>query len=1010
MALCTLTAAELICLGVTLGHAPKAWQAAAFLATEFVYAGLHVKPLSPLLSSQESRSETAFMRIFTNPAYFANETALLAIVALCSPIRQQVPVAVFLVHGIFHVGYTAITAVAKEWAIAQNNQRIEGGWDVSTLRGCWGVLLNALNFADFALHAWYACLLAGLLWPHPGLLLRHSGPLLLGALCVGYAAFHLIDSGLKGILEKRSGQRVLRDEVVLITGGSSGIGFETARLLHEAGAQVVITSPSIRSYQETCLGVEANFGVNHLGHFLLTELLLPHIVEKARASGMDARIVILTSTAMHWCKSEGIQQATVVLDDGARSRWSPWAAYGQAKLANILHAAELERRCKAAGLPISVVAIHPGLAATGLQRHMGWLGTLLKLVVQGVLSQQTSAAAERIFQAACMVLPCKHDLSYLDAGRQASPPHGGRSLITAMTYGIGDVLQAARVVEWNEDTLEASQAVKQALQQLREEAPNAYRIAYEGPEGPDDAKLIWQAVSNMPCGLEQPGSAFLPALSAPEQPNPIASSHPVAPKTAAAGLPSQSQLLDADQANSAPVTPSGSKPCSSQTKTSLAQEAAIRALISPSKPASIDLGTERVSHAASRLHEGAPSHLEASASFGDWLLATRRQSAAIPEQLPAAKAGAAAPQLISACNGPPSSQPRLTHPPSSGVVGPHPFLASGIDSPISSQPFLSHLVGQARRLALETKEQDAGIVELMTSSDDEDQSAIPLTTSPGHTIRPLPASSPATCRQGAGGRKRPAPHTTPQEGSPRAGKKRRVESGPGRSSVKPSHTMRVRLAPALALLRTTAANMTVHMAAEIPGFCRTIYGKLCIHSVATADVCQNLRERDQLVMAGGASLACWPVRAQSADRRCSEQGASARELLNLQCLLERSNWALYDRDCGEEYLADVDELWQSQPGYVPSPPASPAKLALPALVGGQTQGQSRQGRGQQGEVQSEFRAGVKHVRPSTGLPEPRRWASQLRAGTGQPGTHASTPYSPLAVSPPHAGQEGRQGQ
>ena len=60
-------------------------------------------------------------------------------------------------------------------------RHVQGGWDVSTLRGCWGVLLNALNFADFALHAWYACLLAGLLWPHPGLLLRHSGPLLLGA-------------------------------------------------------------------------------------------------------------------------------------------------------------------------------------------------------------------------------------------------------------------------------------------------------------------------------------------------------------------------------------------------------------------------------------------------------------------------------------------------------------------------------------------------------------------------------------------------------------------------------------------------------------------------------------------------------------------------------------------------------------------------------------------------------------------------------------------------------------
>ena len=44
---------------------------------------------------------------------------------------------------------------------------VQSGWDVKTLRGCWGILLNVLNFADFALHAWYAWLLAMLLLHSP---------------------------------------------------------------------------------------------------------------------------------------------------------------------------------------------------------------------------------------------------------------------------------------------------------------------------------------------------------------------------------------------------------------------------------------------------------------------------------------------------------------------------------------------------------------------------------------------------------------------------------------------------------------------------------------------------------------------------------------------------------------------------------------------------------------------------------------------------------------------------
>ena len=56
--------------------------------------------------------------------------------------------------------------------------RLQGGWNIRTLQGCWGMLLNVLNFADFALHAWYSWLFAGLLlaaagstWLPPQLLL-----------------------------------------------------------------------------------------------------------------------------------------------------------------------------------------------------------------------------------------------------------------------------------------------------------------------------------------------------------------------------------------------------------------------------------------------------------------------------------------------------------------------------------------------------------------------------------------------------------------------------------------------------------------------------------------------------------------------------------------------------------------------------------------------------------------------------------------------------------------------
>jgi NAD(P)-dependent dehydrogenase (short-subunit alcohol dehydrogenase family) len=104
--------------------------------------------------------------------------------------------------------------------------------------------------------------------------------------------------------------------------------------------------------QTTVDGFEAQFGINHLGHFALTSMLLPGLL----AAG-DARVVTVTSMVA-WL-------GRIHFDDlqGER-RYRRWAAYTQAKLANLIFAKELDRRVPG----IVSVAAHPGYAATNLQQ------------------------------------------------------------------------------------------------------------------------------------------------------------------------------------------------------------------------------------------------------------------------------------------------------------------------------------------------------------------------------------------------------------------------------------------------------------------------------------------------------------------------------------------------------------------------------------------------------------------------------------------------------------------
>ena len=109
----------------------------------------------------------------------------------------------------------------------------------------------------------------------------------------------------------------------------------------------------------TADGFEMQFGTNHLGHFALTGLLLPALLAGSLRGG-PARVVTLSSLVHR----RGRLDREDLMGERA---YSPWRAYGQSKLANLLFLRELQRRADAAGVPLLSVGAHPGYAATNLQ-------------------------------------------------------------------------------------------------------------------------------------------------------------------------------------------------------------------------------------------------------------------------------------------------------------------------------------------------------------------------------------------------------------------------------------------------------------------------------------------------------------------------------------------------------------------------------------------------------------------------------------------------------------------
>jgi NAD(P)-dependent dehydrogenase (short-subunit alcohol dehydrogenase family) len=119
-------------------------------------------------------------------------------------------------------------------------------------------------------------------------------------------------------------------------------------LVNNAGVMAVPTR------RTTAQGAELQMGVNHLGHFALTGLLMPALLARP-----GARVVTVTSVAH--------RKGRIAADPfAAGGRYSAWGAYRDSKLANLLFALELERRARAAQADLMSLACHPGLAATNL--------------------------------------------------------------------------------------------------------------------------------------------------------------------------------------------------------------------------------------------------------------------------------------------------------------------------------------------------------------------------------------------------------------------------------------------------------------------------------------------------------------------------------------------------------------------------------------------------------------------------------------------------------------------
>ena len=229
------------------------------------------------------------------------------------------------------------------------------------------------------------------------------------------------------------------ERTAIVTGASGGLGEVTARELARAGAHVILAVrntekghaaaermagqvevrqldlqdlSSVRRFADridnvdvlvnnagimatkradTVDGFESQIGTNHLGHFALTNLLLPRLTDRVvTVSSLLHHIGYISRKDLNW-----------------QSRpYSAWLAYGQSKLANLLFTSELQRRLDSVGSSLRALAGHPGWSHTNLQGKSGRkLGDAAVLAVDRIVSTDADFGARQTLYAASQDLP-----------------------------------------------------------------------------------------------------------------------------------------------------------------------------------------------------------------------------------------------------------------------------------------------------------------------------------------------------------------------------------------------------------------------------------------------------------------------------------------------------------------------------------------------------------------------------------------------------------------------------
>ncbi|XP_065048894.1 short-chain dehydrogenase TIC 32 B, chloroplastic [Musa acuminata AAA Group] len=268
-------------------------------------------------------------------------------------------------------------------------------------------------------------------------------------------------AGPSGFGSSCTGEQVTQDTycsnpsnlTAIITGATSGIGAETARVLAKRGLRLVIPARDLKRAAEVkdwiqgespeaeiilmemdlssfasinrfcsmflSLGLPLNilvnnagkyckklqltedkfemtFATNYLGHYLLTENLLEKMIETSARTGIEGRIVNVSSVIHTWVK-RGRFKLSHMLNP---KDFNGTQAYAQSKLANIMHAKELARRLRGRNAMVTINAVHPGVVKTGIIRdHKGLITDSVFFLASRLLKSTSQGASTTCYVA-----------------------------------------------------------------------------------------------------------------------------------------------------------------------------------------------------------------------------------------------------------------------------------------------------------------------------------------------------------------------------------------------------------------------------------------------------------------------------------------------------------------------------------------------------------------------------------------------------------------------------------